>query len=365
MSMPNGSRGMAMMTRREALIGAGAALMGPAKAGAGGRIVRLAGSGDGGFRDGPGPSAALNGPAGLGVAANGDVIIADLLNNAVRRWDAATGMLRTIAGTGEAGFSGDGGPALRARLHHPEGVAVAADGAVLIADSGNDRIRRITPDDLIDTIAGGGDNDPRRIDGPARAAALAHPAGVAAGPDGAVYFNDYGHDIIGAISRDGALQRIAGTGEPGDSGDGGPARQARLNDVYGIGTDAAGRLYLCDSLNFAIRKVERGVITTVVSGLSGTPHRKGTIGSRVPHGVDAGSNGRLYIADTAAHRLIMALPGKQPVVLAGSGHAGTLVADGTEAGAANIEIHGVRVLKDGSIAFVDFLHHAVYRLVRS
>jgi serine/threonine-protein kinase len=352
-----------MMTRRSALIGAGAALLGRARADTGWRIVRLAGSGEAGFRDGR--SAALNGPAGLGVAANGDVIIADLLNNAVRRWDGATGALCTIAGTGEAGFSGDGGPALRARLHHPEGVAVAADGAILIADSGNNRIRRITPGGIIDTIAGGGDADPRHIDGPARAAKLAHPAGVAAGPDGCVYFNDYGHDIIAAVSRDGALQRLAGTGEPGYSGDGGPARQARLNDVYGIGADAAGRLYLCDSLNFAIRKIERGVITTAVSGLSGTPHAKGTIGSRVPHGVDTGPDGRLYIADTASHRLLMAAPGQPPLVLAGSGRAGTLVADGTDALAADIEIHGVRVLKDGSIAFVDFLHHAVYRLVHS
>lgn len=350
---------MNAITRRTTL---GAMLAGLARAEPPGRIERLAGTGSGGFTDGPARQAKLSGPAGLGVGPEGAVYIADLKNNAIRR--VAAGHLTTIAGTGEAGCRGDGGPATKALLNRPEGVAADAAGNVYIADSGNNRIRRIGADGVIETIAGGGQNDVRAFEGDALAVDLKHPAGVAADAQGTVYFNDYGHDIIGAVTPDGRFRRVAGTGTPGYSGDGGAARDAAINDVYGIGIDPGGRLYLCDSLNFAIRRIEGGVITSVVTGLSGTPHPKGTIGSNVPHGVDADANGTIFVADTAAHRLIGFANGNARV-LAGSGKPGTLVADGTQALVAGLDLHGVRVMSDGSLIFPDYRHDVVYRLVRS
>ncbi len=359
---------MTGVTRRTAgmMIG-GALLAGPAAVGdwSQARLYRLAGTGVAGFAGDGGAAVAaqLNGPAGVAVDRLGNVLVADLKNSAIRRVDAASGRLTTIAGTGTAGFSGDGGPAASAELHRPEGVAADRFGNIFIADSGNNRIRCIDTSGVIRTLAGGGTADPRRIDGPAQAALLDHPAGVVADDAGVVHFNDYGHDIVCAVTPDGALRRVAGTGVAGYAGDGGPAREALLNDVYGLGLDSDTALYICDSLNFAIRRVQAGYINTVLKGLGGEAHPKGTIGSRVPHGVDADSSGNIYVADTAAHRLVVCRNGRIAAI-AGSGKPGALVSDGTPALAADIEVHGVRRLAGGELVFNDYLNNVLYRLAR-
>jgi sugar lactone lactonase YvrE len=324
------------------------------------RLTRLAGTGEAGQcgDGGPATAAALDGPAGLAVDGDGNVLIAELKRSTIRRVDAASAIITTVAGNGSAGFSGDGGPATRATLNRPEGVAVDRLGNIYIADSGNHRIRRVAADGIITTLAGGGEEDPCRYDGIATAVRLNHPAGVAVDAAGTVYFNDYGHDIICAVTPDGRIRRVAGTGEPGHRD--GDAREALLNDVYGIGLDPRGALYLCDSLNFAIRRLAHGRIATVVSGLSGTPHPKGTIGAKVPHGVDVDAQGDIFIADTAARQLIVVRNGNRQI-LVGSGREGTLVADGTPTLEADIEIHGVRVMPSGDLVFNDYRHNAVYR----
>lgn len=358
---------MLELTRRTAgLLPGGVLAAGKARAGSGARLYRLAGTGDAGSAgDGAAASGAqLNGPAGVGVDRLGNVLIADLKNSAIRRVDHATGRITTVAGTGTAGFSGDGGPAVRAQINHPEGVCADRFGNITIADSGNDRIRCIDANGIIETVAGGGTEDPCHADGPARTMGLKHPAGVVTDDAGLVYFNDYGHDIVCAVLPDGTLRRAVGTGAFGYAGDGGPAHEALLNDVYGIGFGSDAALYICDSLNFAIRRVQAGTITTVVKGLSGQPHPKGTIGSKVPHGVDADTSGNIYVADTAAHRLVVCSGGRMETI-AGSGKPGTLVSDGTPALQADIEVHGVRLLPGGDLIFPDFLHHVVYRLAHS
>ncbi len=255
---------------------------------------------------------------------------------------------------------------MTAQRTQPAGGCADRFGNIYIADSGNDRIRCIAANSVIETLAGGGTEDPRHVDGPARTMALKHPAGVVADDAGMVYFNDYGHDIVCAILPDGTMRRAAGTGAFGYAGDGGPAREALLNNVYGLGFDSDTALYICDSLNFAIRRVQAGYINTVVKGLSGQPHPKGTIGAKVPHGVDADSSGNIYVADTAAHRLVMhSTRDGRTFTIAGSGKPGTLVSDGTPALEADIEVHGVRRLPGGDLVFPDFLHHVVYRLARS
>jgi DNA-binding beta-propeller fold protein YncE len=364
---------MAGLTRREAgwILG-GALVIGAAKGNdrsgdwSGARIFRLAGTGEAGFSGDGGSAVAakLNGPAGIAVDRLGNVLIADTKNHAIRR--VCSGKIATIAGTGAAGFSGDGAAAANALLNRPEGVAADRFGNIYIADSGNDRIRRIAPGGKIETFAGGGAEDPRRFDGPARAVQLSHPAGVVVDDAGVVYFNDYGHDIVCAVTADGNVRRVAGTGTPGYSGDGGQAREAEINDVYGLAFDSDTALYICDSLNFAIRRVQAGYISTAVKGLSGTPHPKCTTGQAVPHGVDADSSGNIYVADTAAHRLaVHSGRDGRLTAIAGSGRPGALVSDGTPALQADVDIHGVRRLPGGELVFNDFLHNAVYRIARA
>jgi DNA-binding beta-propeller fold protein YncE len=372
---------MVEVTRRTASLGmaglflAGAAAANPQP----GRLRRFAGTGEPGFDGDGGPAvqARLSGPAGLGVDPGGNVFIADLKNHVIRRVDAKTTCISTVAGNGSAGFGGDDGSARTAHLNKPEGVAAHRFGNVYVADSGNDRIRRVDRNGVIATLAGGGDEDPRVFEGPARAVRLNHPAGVAVDQDGTVFFNDYGHDVVCAVTPDGLLRRVAGTGVPGYAGDGGPARLAQLNDVYGIALDPQGNLFICDSLNFAIRKVERasGIITTVAGDghpatgdapwrLSGVAHAKGTIGPNVPHAVDADGSGNIFVADTASRRL-RRFSSRENCVLAGNGEPGIVVMDGTPALEAAIELHGVRVLPDGELVFLDYLHNAVYRLACS
>ncbi len=328
------------------------------------RLYRLAGTGEAGHSGdgGPATAAALDGPAGLAVDGDGAVLIAELKHSTIRRVDAKRAIITTVAGNGSTGFSGDGGPAVSAQLNRPEGVAVDRSGAIYIADSGNNRIRRVSAEGIITTLAGGGEEDPCRYDGAATAVHLNHPAGVAVDAAGTVYFNDYGHDIICAVTPDGRIRRVAGTGAPGYCD--GDAREALLNDVYGIGIDPHGDLYICDSLNFAIRKLAHGRIETAVRDLSGTPHPKGTIGAKVPHGVDVDAKGDIFIADTAARRLIVVRNGSRQV-LVGSGREGTLFANGTPAREADIEIHGVRVMPGGDLVFNDYRHNTVYRTADS
>jgi sugar lactone lactonase YvrE len=345
-----------------------------------GHIYRLAGTGEAGFSGdgGPATAARLWGPAGVDIDAAGKVLIADLKNSAIRQVE--NGSITTVAGTGIAGFSGDGGLARAAQLARPEGVAFDPSGNIYIADSGNNRIRRVDTKGVIETIAGGGEEDPRRFEGPARAAKLDHPAGVVADGTGTIFFNDYGHEIVCAVSPDGRLRRVAGDGTYGFSGDGGAARQAQLNDVYGMGLDPHGNLYICDSLNFAIRKVTRdGTISTVLgngrpaalaefvprghAGLGGVPHAKGTIGAQVPHGVAADAEGNVFVAETGLHRLrLLAARDGRYFTIAGSGRPGMVVPDGTPALEADLDVHGVRVGPNGMIVFLDYQHNVIYLL---
>lgn len=346
-----------------------------------GTIARLAGTGEAGYAGdgGAARSARLNGPAGLAVDEQGNVFIAELRNHAIRRVDAVTGLISTVAGSGERGFAGDGGPATAARLNAPEGVAVDRAGNLYIADSGNQRVRRVDArTGVISTIAGTGETGRELAAGPALATRLNHPSGVAVDSVGNVYFNDYANDVIRRIDTGGRLTVWAGTGRAGFAGDGGPAVRAEINDVYGLCLDRTGALYFVDSLNFRVRRVDArdGLISTVVGDgqpgpvvefasvaavrLGGKAHVKGTIGSAVAHGVDVDAAGNVFVADTGAHRIRMLHHASQRFfTVAGSGEGGAAV-EGARALASPLETHGVRVGVDGSVYSVDFVHHVVH-----
>jgi DNA-binding beta-propeller fold protein YncE len=220
----------------------------------------------------------LDTPGGVAVSPNGDIYIADSNNNVIRVVDEH-GVIEPLAGNYDlgAGFSGDSGPAIVAQLDTPDGVAVAPDGDLIIADSHNDRIRRVDrPTGIITTIAGSGENGYDDDEKPATEAALNTPTAVAAAPNGDIYIADSLNYRIRMIeARTGLIHTIAGDGAPGegiDVGDGGPATKAHLNMPSDVVVAANGDIYIADMHHNRVRKVDARthLISTVAgSGLWG------------------------------------------------------------------------------------------------
>jgi sugar lactone lactonase YvrE len=207
-----------------------------------GIVTTVAGSGAGGFGGdgGPATAARLNYPKGVEIAPDGSLYIADNNNHRVRRVDLATGIITTVAGTGTAGFSGDGGPATAARLDEPRNIAFDSAGRLYIVDQNNGRIRRVDSDGRISTFAAG----------------FAMPRDVAVDDVGNVYVADETANRILRVSPSGVVSDFAGTGSAGLSGDGGPADQARIKGPRGVAFDAAtGSVLIGDTANSRIRVV--------------------------------------------------------------------------------------------------------------
>jgi sugar lactone lactonase YvrE len=203
---------------------------------------------------GPATSALLNRPTYIAVDAAGNLYIADFRNQRVRKVTPDR-LITTVAGNGELGFSGDGGPATSAQLNSPTGVAVDAAGNLYIADSLNQRVRKVTPDGLINTVAGNGALGFSGDGGPATSAQLNSPEGIAVDSAGNLYIVDSFNQRVRKVSPSGVISTVAGNGASGFSGDGGPATSAQLNDPKGIAVDDAGNLYVADTGNHRIRKV--------------------------------------------------------------------------------------------------------------
>jgi sugar lactone lactonase YvrE len=220
---------------------------------------------------GPATSALLFNPGGIAVDATGNLFMADTNNNRIRKV-TRDGVISTVAGNGQPGFSGDGGPATAAELNQPEAVAVDAVGNLFIADWGNHRIRKVirpavsVPSEpgLIFTIAGNGQSGFSGDGGPATQASLSTVLGLALDAAGDVFIADTGNTRIREVTPDGLINTVAGNGTFGFSGDGGSATSASLNYPYGIAIDAAGNLLIADHGNNSIRKVTPdGVISSI------------------------------------------------------------------------------------------------------
>jgi RHS repeat-associated protein len=282
-------------------------------------------SGDGG----PATQARLNAPSSVAVAADGSLYIADEVNHRVRRV-SPDGIITTVAGIGAFGYDGDGGPATQARLNLPRGVAVAADGSVYIADFGNHRIRRVGTAGMITTVAGNGTQGSGGDGGPATQASLS-ATGVAVAADGSVYIADYGNHRIRRVGTDGIITTVAGNGLTGYGGDGGTATQARLDNPWGVAVGADGSLYIADQRNHRVRHVgPDGIITTVAgNGLTGYGGDGGpATQARMtePLGVATGANGNVYIAVFSYHRIRAV----KPVISRNIGETGITSEDGRE-----------------------------------
>jgi len=238
-----------------------------------GIITTYAGAGGLGFcgDNGPAINACLFLPEGLAVDSAGDLFIADTQNDRVRRVDAVTQIITTVSGNGAAGFSGDGGPATVAELNLLEAVAVDAVGDLFIADTGNNRIRQISAaGQTITTIAGGGTGGDG---GPAIRATLAGPFGAAANARGDIFFTDEASDRVRKVDTlNGIITTVAGNGFANFGGDGGPGTEASLNFPESqVAVDNAGNVFFDDVSNFRVRRINgaTGVITTVAG--NGTP----------------------------------------------------------------------------------------------
>ena len=163
-----------------------------------------------------------------------------------------------VAGTGTAGNSGDDGPATDAQLNDPVGVAVTADGGFLIADTGNNVVRKVSAAGVITRVAGTGTAGNCGDDGPATAAQLNLPGGVAETADGGFLIADTGNNVVRKVSAAGVITRVAGTGTAGNTGDDGPATDAQLNEPEGVAVTADGGFLIADAGNQEVRKVAVG-----------------------------------------------------------------------------------------------------------
>jgi sugar lactone lactonase YvrE len=257
-------------------------------------------------------------PGGTAEDAKGDIFIADSGDNAVREITTA-GVIRLVAGTGKAGL-GKGAQATQSALDHPETVAVDAQGDVYIADTLNNRVVKVTPKGKISTVAGNGTAGYSGDGGRATSAKLSEPTGVALDAKGDLYIADASNNVIRRVDvKTGVITTVAGDfaadkasdGLGGFSGDGGAATSARLNDPQGVAVDGAGDLFIADTFNNAVREViPAGTISTVVNAApaaGGTPPAGGeTSGAaptasklNTPYGISIDqSTGTLYIADT-------------------------------------------------------------------
>jgi sugar lactone lactonase YvrE len=232
-----------------------------------GLITTVAGSTRGFSGDGgPAVQAQFSFLAGLAVDSKGNIFIADAGNDRVRQVDAK-GIIKTIAGTGLASFGGDGGPAINAFLNGPVGLALDAAGNLFIVDESNGRIREVNTLGIINTVAGNGNEAFSGDGGAATSASLNRPEDVAVDSQGNLYIADSLNFRVRKVDLSGIITTAAGTGEPNFSGDGGPATSAVLDHPLGVAVDGAGNIFISDTENDRVRKVfGSGIINTVAGG---------------------------------------------------------------------------------------------------
>lgn len=274
-------------------------------------VTTIAGSGQKGYAGDGGPAgqASLNMPHEIQFDREGHLYIAERDNHAIRKVDARSRIISTVAGTGVAGFSGDGGPGTAAQLRQPHSIVFDRDGSLLICDIGNQRIRRLRLETgTIETWAGTGQPAETPDGAPVAGTPLRGPRTMAMASNGDLYLAlREGNAILRIDARSQTLHRVAGTGERGYTGDGGPALAAKLGGPKGLAW-APGQLFVADTENHAIRRIDlaAGTITTVLgTGVRGDGPETSPLECRMarPHGLLADAAGALYVTDSEAHRI--------------------------------------------------------------
>ncbi|MEU7227155.1 NHL repeat-containing protein [Streptomyces chrestomyceticus] len=269
----------------------------------GGIITTVAGNGQAGYVSDGGPATAtqLYSPASVAVDDAGNIYIADMNNHRIRKVDTR-GIITTVAGNGQAGYTSDGGPATATQLYTPHGVAVDGQGNLYIAEWNNHRIRKVDTNGIITTVAGNGQAGYGSDGGPATATKLYYPGGVEADRNGNLFIADTSNHRVRKVDARGIITTVAGTGTPGYVSDGGPATSTPISYPVGVTVDDTGNLYIGETGNQRVRKVDtNGIITTVAgNGTAGYVDDGGpAAATRLynPRGVALDRAGNLYIAD--------------------------------------------------------------------
>jgi sugar lactone lactonase YvrE len=319
------------------------------------KAITVAGGfiGDGGLAT----SASLNLPASVVADANGNTYISDASNCRIRRVTRQN-VITTIAGTGICGYSGDGGPASTAKVNFPGGFAIDLSGNLLFADMANNRIRKISPAGNITTIIGNGVFGYSGDGGPAKKASLANPKDIFLDPSGNLYIADGSNFVIRRVDTAGIIHTIAGNHTQGFSGDNGPATLAQIGFPNGVVADAQGNFYISDSNNRRIRKVDSvGTITTYAgngmfgNGGNGGPATAASIGQ--PQGLLL-AKGKLFFG-TSSNIWAVGLTTQIIHIFAGNGNGNSgFSGDGQPALATTLDlVRGISITKGGALLFVD------------
>ncbi len=337
-------------------------------AGTGATIATVAGNGTAGYSgdNGLATSAELYDPFEVAIDGPGNLYIADTFNNRVRKV-STNGVITTVAGNGVAGYLGDSGPATSAELNNPQGLTVDSAGNLYIADVHNNRVRKVSPSGTITTVAGNGVAGYGGDGGAATSASLDYPAGVKLDSAGNLYIADQNNQRIRKVTTSGVITTVAGNGVAGYSGDNGSATSASLSQPGDIAVDTSGNLYIVDQSNNRIRMVNpAGTITTVVgNGVGGYSGDNGPATSaelNSPLSVSVDGAGNLYIADLANSR-IREVSGGTITTVAGTGVSGFSGDNGLAINAQISSPFGVSLDSAGNLYIADTYNSRIRKVI--
>jgi streptogramin lyase len=341
-----------------------------------GIITTIAGTGSSGDSGDGGPAilAELNKPGGVFSDLSGNIYIADSDNHRIKKVDGATGIITTVAGTGSSGDAGDDGPAINARMDKPRGLWVDESGNILIADTENNRVKKVdTSSGIITTVAGNGSGGYSGDDGPATSASLKKPHAVcihkASAPAYLVIADPSNHRIREVNLKTGIITKVAGTLWSGYNGDNRLAKSARLYYPFGVHVDASHNTYIADTYNHRIRKVDgkTGIITTVAGigskGFSGDGGPATSARLRYPFNVFLDSAGNIYIVDTYNYRIRKVDAATQIITTVVGDGAAKFRGDGGLATDASIrKSYDVALDSAGNLFIADTHNHAIRKV---
>ena len=323
----------------------------------GGEVTTYAGSGSSGSTDGIGTAASFNEPTGLAVDAAGNVYVADTGNHKIRKI-SPTGEVTTLAGNGD--YNSTDGASIQASFGYPKGVAVDANGNVYVADSNNNKIRKINPIGEVTTLAGNGEYN--STDGAGTTASFSNPSGVAVDIGGNVYVADSNNNKIRKISATGEVSTLAGSGGLGNSIDG-IGTAASFDVPSGLAIDVAGNVYVADTFNDKIRKISSsGTVTTYAGNSSwGSDDGKGAAASfSSPKGISVDVTGNVYVADSGNLKIRKITATGVVTTLAGNGSQGG--DDGIDTAASFNSPEGLAVDAAGNVYVADTNNHKIRKI---
>jgi len=338
-----------------------------------GNVSTIAGDGSQGYSGdgGPATSAVTNLPTDVVIDNSGNIYFAEITNCVVRKI-ATDGTISTIAGVvGNCNFDGDGGAANVAKLNFPTGLAVDTNGNLYIADRNNHRIRKVDTGGIITTVAGNGTDGDSGDGGQATAANLDNPKAVTVDATGNIYISDWYNNKIKKVNTSGIISTYAGTGNSGFSGDNGQATAAELKSPDGIAVDAAGNVYFSDRSNDRIRKIGTDGVITTVAGKGGFNAFSGDGGQATnaelndPNGIALDATGNIYVTDRDNNRIRKI--GTDGVIntIIGTGTA-TYNGDGQVGTATSIDgPSGIAIDNSGNIIFADYDNQRIRKLASS